>query len=108
MTDLRTMIPERVEGVHLWQAVIAETATTVDQKIKVMIPAFDATLLWGPCKWAPRFEPQTVNVAESGESAHNIVVPKFVMPIVGDQAMVCLDNTKEVWIIMWWPLIYGL
>jgi hypothetical protein len=78
----------------LVEGIIAEDATTVNEKIEVTIPSFDDATPWGPCAWTP-------SVNDAGE---------VVYPEKGDPCLVALAATDEpgaigVWIVMWWP--YG-
>ena len=67
-----------------WRATIATEADDILMPVMVTIPAFDANLQWGPCRWMPR-----------GNSV--------TFPVRGDQALVIFDNERTPWIISWWP-----
>ena len=68
----------------LFAGTIAETAATVADEVPVLLDGWDTTLQFGPCRWMPRLAPTTVNVAETGETAHNITVAEVVLPQRGD------------------------
>lgn len=82
---------------------IAETATTTADQIPVLLDAFDPGLQFGPCRWMPRLTTVTVNVAETGEAAHNITVAQAVLPTRGDRCLVEFDDSGIPWITCWWP-----
>lgn len=80
--DFRDLAPG-YESQHLtWYGIIAETATTVDQLLPVVLPDWDDTLQWGPCRW---------------QFKDNVNFPQR-----GDGCLVIFDNNREPWITSWW------
>ena len=41
----------------LWLGYFAQSASTIKQKLEVILPAYTDDLRFGPCVWPPRFEP---------------------------------------------------
>lgn len=82
---------------------IATSAALVSDKVFVTLDSFEAPYQFGPCMWQPRVQPQTVNVAESPEAAHNITVAQLVLPARGNRCLVVFDENEQPWILVWWP-----
>ena len=87
----------------LYAGTIADTAATVDQQVHVLLDAFDPALQFGPCRWMPRLEPVTINVAQGVEAADNFIVAQAVLPARGDRCLVGFDDQQIPWIISWGP-----
>jgi hypothetical protein len=86
MTDLRELI-ER-DHHHLieskvWRATIASSPASFDEEVEIIIPDFDQSKRWGPCRW---------------QSRNNVD-----MPARGDEALAIQDNLRRWWVIAWWP-----
>lgn len=101
LDDTRDVPEIQLDG--SFAGLIANTAALVTDKVFVTVSAFSSDYRFGPCRWMPRVEPQTVNVAESPEAAHNITVPHLVLPTRGDQCLVIFDESQQPWIAVWEP-----
>lgn len=101
---LKDDIQEGVSGLQTWRAVIKETATALDQQVRVLLPDFDPLLLWGPCKWMPRVHRTVFNF---GPPVGTEEVTQLLYPQIDDYALTIFDNVKELWIVAWWPAAYG-
>lgn len=86
-----------------WAGLIATSPADVTETVEVTLPGFDATVRFGPCRWQPRVQPQTVDVAETGETAHTVTVAELVLPARGDSCLVCFDDNGDPWVAVWWP-----
>lgn len=95
--------PESIDAPILWRGEIASTAASLVERVLVRIPEYDSSLLWGPCRWMPRFWPLDIDVSEADESSHLVEILQKLYPTVGDSCLVALDNTREPWIVVWWP-----
>jgi hypothetical protein len=87
----------------VWQGLIAQAPTTLDERVYVTLPDFEPLLRFGPCRWMPRLQTATVNVAEGAEAAHTIEVAQAMWPAKGDLCLICFDNQGEPWVAAWWP-----
>lgn len=111
--DIRRDLPPVYQGIHLWQATVYDDADSLEKRVRVVIPVFDPTLLWGPCPWMPRYFELSVKVSEGAdthgdtEPTHYEEIPQYFYPKKGDYALVALDNIRAPWIIVWWPKDYG-
>ena len=81
---------------------ILTTATSEDDPVSVVLDQRDPYATPG-CRWSPRVQAANVNVAETGEPAHNITVAQLVMPAQGDRCLVGFDDTGLPWIVSWEP-----
>jgi hypothetical protein len=63
--------------------IVAKSATDFTSLVPVILPDFDEHLQWGPCRWNSR--------------------DAVSLPIKGDPCLVVFSNTREPWIIAWWP-----
>lgn len=80
--------------IRLYEGQIATEPETVNDKVEVVIRAFDQNLLWGPAPWQPR-------VDDGGDT---------ILPVEGDRCVVALAETEdpgtpEIWVLEFWP--YG-
>lgn len=64
-------------------AIVADTAASVGDPVRVVIPSFDRHYLFGPCRWAPR-------LGADGT---------LVYPAAGDPALVVLDEAGDPWLL---------
>jgi hypothetical protein len=87
----------------LYAGLIAETAATVADRVEVTLNGFDSTLRIGPCRWMPRLEPHTINVAQGAETTDEFTVARLVLPARGDACLVGFDDQQVPWILVWWP-----
>lgn len=84
MPDPRDTLADRSTMMdRSWFGVISKSALDFTHLIKVIIPEFDPTLEWGPCRWQSR--------------------DATSLPQAGDQALVIFDNRRQPWIAAWWP-----
>lgn len=70
-----------IEG--LWEGVIASNPGDVGDLIEFTIPAVDADLKFGPCRWMSR--------------------DATSLPVKGDTCLVAFDNNAAPWVVAWWP-----
>lgn len=68
---------------HIWSATIATDAVDINDPVDVVIPDFDDTMRWGPCRWQSR-----------GDG---------ILPVRDDEALLSFDNRRSPWIVAWWP-----
>jgi hypothetical protein len=87
----------------LYAGTIADTATGLTDRVAVLLDAFDPQLRFGPCRWMPRLQTVTINVAETGESTHDVDVAQAVLPARGDRCLVAFDDSETPWIVCWGP-----
>ncbi len=87
-----------------WDGTIAEGAAAVTDLVYVLIPAFAPDLQIGPCRWSPRVWPETVNLAEPGETARNVDLAEVVYPQRGDSCLVVFSEAQAPWVVEWWPV----
>jgi hypothetical protein len=76
---------------RIYEAIVAEDVSDVDDEISVIVPAFHPEREWGPAPWMPR-------VDDSGAT---------VYPAHGDRALIVLAESvepgaPELWVIAWW------
>lgn len=83
MADFRDLFAEYEDQAPVWFGIIAQDCTDFANEVPVIIPDFDVTLQWGPCKW---------------QSRNDITLPQK-----GDQCLIVFDNRREPWIVVWWP-----
>jgi hypothetical protein len=86
-------------GADIWRGNVADTVTAVTDRLMVIIPDFAGDLQFGPCRWTPRLEPVTVNLAEPGETARNTILAHIIYPQKGDDCLVAFDQNSEPWVI---------
>ena len=68
---------------RLWSGVVLETATGLEQRVRVSIPSADNERhVHGPCRWMPRGD---------------------LFPSAGDPCLVVFDDDGEAWIPAWVP-----
>lgn len=110
MSDLRALIPQAQRTgskpvvIGMWFGKFASPAPlAITDLAWVTLPDVSADNLWGPCRWEPRIHEVTVNVAEGVETAHNVLVGRILLPVVGNECLVALDNRRDPWIVRWWP-----
>lgn len=77
--------------VTTFAAEFAEDASSLTDRVSVIIPAFHVEKAWGPCRWMPR-------VDASGDP---------VLPSEGDSCVVVLAETEDpgtpdIWVVAWW------
>lgn len=80
------------EDATTFAAEFTEDASSVEQRLSVIIPTFHVEKTWGPCRWMPRVDDAGVTV----------------LPNKGDSCVVVFAETAdpgmpEVWIVAWWP-----
>ncbi len=100
---------DRIPGAEVWSGVINKTATTVTERLRVIIPGYpNAVPLELPvgCRWTPRVEPHDYDVSETGESSHLITAARIVYPQKGDPCLVAFDDHDSPWIVCYWPAAY--
>jgi hypothetical protein len=84
MADARdALTPGDVEAPGAVYAKIAVAPGDLNDLIPVVIPEFDPTLTWGPCRWQSR--------------------DGTTLPAAGDECLVVFDNRRQPWIVAWWP-----
>lgn len=76
-------LPDFQEGRLIARGTIASNPATLEDKVWVLLPDFDGKLRWGPCKWQSR--------------------DAVSLPARGDACLVIMDNTREPWVVAWWP-----
>lgn len=80
---------------QLHEATVAETPSSHDQQIRVVIPTFSFQDRIGPCPWTPRVEPHP--------EPDNPSAVIFRFPTRGDRAAVAFTADGDPWIVAWWP-----
>lgn len=83
MGDMRDSIPDNIEGNRVFYAEFSADVADLADLAGVIIPDFDPSLVWGPCKWQSR--------------------DATSLPAKGDLALVIIDNRRNPWIVAWWP-----
>lgn len=81
--DFRDLAAAPPEGRVAWYGKVARSATDLSDLIPVILPEFDPTLEWGPCRWQSR--------------------DLTSLPAKGDECLVIFDNHRNPWIVSWWP-----
>jgi hypothetical protein len=80
------------ESVSTYAAEFNEDASSVEDRLDVIVPVFHTEKTWGPCRWMPR-------VDDAGDT---------VLPMKGDSCVVAFAESEdpgmpEVWVVAWWP-----
>lgn len=63
----------------------ADSASDPGDELRVIVPAFNRQIAFGPAPWAPR-------VDASGDP---------VYPTRGDRCLVAIDSAGDPWVLMW-------
>lgn len=82
---------------------IATSAILVTDKVWVTLDSFAAPYQFGPCVWAPRLRPQTIDVSQGAEAANPFIVAQIVLPVRGNRCLVDFDENEQPWILVWTP-----
>lgn len=88
---------------RVWRGIIASNPSSQDDFVDVFLEDFSMELRWKRCKWQPRFEEIEVNVAESGEGSHSIVMLQILYPVRGNPCLCIFDNDRDLWVTTYWP-----
>lgn len=70
-----------------YEAFVLDTPTNATQPVRVRIPSFSETQLFGPCPWSPVILDAT----------------ELAFPSEDDRALVLISEEKNPWIVQWWP-----
>lgn len=81
--DFRDLQQPQGEMLTAWRGIVAKAAVDFTTLVPVILPDYDDTLTWGPCRWQAR--------------------DAVTLPHKGDKCLVIFDNTRTPWIIAWWP-----
>lgn len=81
--DMRDIRTRNATDLGPSYGVIAMDATDVADLLPVILPDFDETITWGPCRWQSR--------------------DATSLPAMGDSCLVVFDNQQNPWIVAWWP-----
>lgn len=84
-------------GAEIWRGLIAAAPADVTEKVAVTLPAYEADLTFGPCRWTPRVEPHDFTV-----DAVTFTAARVVLPAKGDSCLVGFDENDEPWILLYW------
>lgn len=79
-------VQDHDDAVELWYGIITNDASAVDDDVFVTLPELDPAKNLGPCYWNP----------VAGQ-----------LPTTGMRALVCFDNRRNPWIIMYGPLDFA-
>lgn len=66
-----------------WRGVFSADVADFADRAYVILPEFDESFAWGPCRWQSR--------------------DAVTLPNRGDWCLIIFDNDKEPWIVAWWP-----
>jgi len=94
---------------RIHRGVFASSPSEQTELVDVFLPDFSMDLRWKRCRWEPRWNVVSVNVAEGAdtggdtEGSHMIDIPEIVLPVRGNPCLCLFDNNREVWVVMWWP-----
>jgi hypothetical protein len=83
MPDFRDLMPDPPEPWVVWNGIVSKNITNFADLLMVILPDWDDTLEWGPCRWQPR--------------------DAVTLPKKGDECLVLLDNNRQPWVVTWWP-----
>jgi hypothetical protein len=81
--DTNDSVPLFKEGRMVWRGVIQNNPGDLSIKVNVIIPDMNPNIVWGPCNWQSR--------------------DALSVPHRGDVCLIIFDNTKEPWVVAWWP-----
>lgn len=86
------LLPPHDRQLRLAEGVIVTSASSVDQLVKVRVPAFDRDQPYGPMPWPYRADDAGLTL----------------FPSEGDRCVVGFAETEhpgtpEPWILNWWP-----
>lgn len=81
--DARDRILAQSPSIGPSYGTVAKDAIDFADLVPVILPDFDDTLQWGPCRW---------------QSRDDVSLPRR-----GDQCLVIFDNRHNPVIVQWWP-----
>lgn len=71
------------QGAHY--AIIHTDPGDLSNRVYVILPDFDPSFKWGPCRW---------------QSRDNLTRPQS-----GEECLVLFDNRGDPWVVAWWPFV---